>query len=1739
MTVDAEVNAQDARVQVLRLIDFLTEYDAQRNKPVRNIADYGLFRLTKSALPPHDSVQLRASENEWLGVDFDDLPVAPEIPDELRDVVASGRPLSPSSRPIVTVPLPAFQDQDKSEPDSEVAEQFSEEERERQLTDYQELVALAEAWIQDTWEPWSHEHAVVSAVKRLHRNVFEQRERLILDRESAELVWGFGRARWSVDGYVVDHPLVTVPVEISLDPESQRLSITPAGQAEVEIRYLAGLDIYDRPSVTAAREAAAELDLDPWDPKESSELFLRLARALDNDGTVVAEAGTPGANLVVDGSWTLYLRPRVPDSQGFLNDMRAIYLADGTIPEPLRDIVSSAAHVSVAANYMDSHDSATPVVPDPLLLPLATNEEQKRILELAQTHPGVTVQGPPGTGKSHTIANLISHYAAYGQRVLVVAEKEQALRVLADKIPSGIRDLTVSVLGADEESRKTLEKSVMTIQSTVGSLDTRSADETISRLRLDLDAANRGIASTTTDMLRGRQAEIDTAPGSWMAGENPSPQIAADWVRQNIASYAAIPDVLELSAQVPLSATEYAEYLGLLSSVGIVSADQALTALPTISEIPTTAELANLIKTVSEGRGRAEAVRSTFTDWLLFTTASQDTIRAVRSLAHEYCAALESLESSPYAVKLASLSDDLLRQELAEYFNALTDLRQQAIEHRRALMASVIELEKPATQELLGRIAEAHRQLSSSGKLGLFDRQHKKSLAAFTIDGRVPLSTEDAALCLAATLLDLVRQHISRLFINQSPSAHQVGLSPRPEDDVVAELQHLHDLLELPNRRHQLALRLRDVGIRFTDLGSAEQTRRLVLDIDEAMHHFAAAESRASIESLEASLKSGGNRLDASPLWSQLLDSVQELDVERWSRVRDELIRTTALVEPARRLKDLHSTLVGAAPKWAAVLSSAPDEAPAADTIKGAWQCRQLDCWVTSRTSETSPAQLQSRIDDLVRQRQRTVAALVEALAWRRLADNLGPKQRQALQGYLKAVTRYGKTGGKYAQRWIREMREALNDSKDAVPVWIMTTSRALTSFRPADVPPFDVLIVDEASQIGFEALPLLSLAKKAIVVGDEKQTSPEHVGLDRQKIFDIMDDHLADVPKYRTLFDPDNSLYDLATQKFATPVMLSEHFRCLPEIIAFSNAQAYNLKIIPLRDQPPRPGWVPLGVLRVMDGYREGDANEPEALQVVNLIAEMCDDEQYDGMTFGVVTLLGSTQAKLIWEKLYDRLGPEQFEERKIRCGEAANFQGDERDVIVISTVVAIDPNHTSTRFGAMTGIKDLRKINVAASRARNQMWVVTSVDPEMLPAGDFRAALIRHCSAYSGEAPQQDEILDACESEFEKRVVNELLNRGYKAVEVQKTVGRYRLDIVVSGPERRLAIECDGDRWHGPDVWYQDRARQEVLERAGWTFERIRGSAYFRDPNAAMASVWSHLDSLGIPTGDAWMGGPRSSLVREVSVADLPAAATESELGTAGEFVDDMTAADFDWDEFLESLDAPANLGSGITDEPRQEPAAGEPSPAVEVQDDQVPAEDEVFAEPMIDQDEGTAASQTGQDSTPSTEYVSLAPYEPWPLVSKPPVTDRNIPHIQQGLVEIIRHEGPMIARQAYLRYQQATGGQRVGKSLQSIFNVAASRALRSGAIARLDDGVQGVVGATLYIPEQEPVRVRQLGPRTIFEVPKSELTALFELVSGRGVSEWDLDREVLNALGLKRLTKRTTDYLQECRGYTYRTM
>jgi very-short-patch-repair endonuclease len=111
----------------------------------------------------------------------------------------------------------------------------------------------------------------------------------------------------------------------------------------------------------------------------------------------------------------------------------------------------------------------------------------------------------------------------------------------------------------------------------------------------------------------------------------------------------------------------------------------------------------------------------------------------------------------------------------------------------------------------------------------------------------------------------------------------------------------------------------------------------------------------------------------------------------------------------------------------------------------------------------------------------------------------------------------------------------------------------------------------------------------------------------------------------------------------------------------------------------------------------------------------------------------------------------------------------------------------------------------------------------------------------AYEGEVGKT-------ESEFERQILKCLTNSGYH-VRTQWQVGYYRIDLVVEGGGKRLAIECDGDRYHPIEKLADDIARQTVLERLGWHFIRVRGSAFYRDADAAMKPVFDRLSEMEIP--------------------------------------------------------------------------------------------------------------------------------------------------------------------------------------------------------------------------------------------------------------------------------------------------
>src|SRR5262245_27529192 len=183
-------------------------------------------------------------------------------------------------------------------------------------------------------------------------------------------------------------------------------------------------------------------------------------------------------------------------------------------------------------------------------------------------------------------------------------------------------------------------------------------------------------------------------------------------------------------------------------------------------------------------------------------------------------------------------------------------------------------------------------------------------------------------------------------------------------------------------------------------------------------------------------------------------------------------------------------------------------------------------------------------------------------------------------------------------------------DAAGAVPCWIMSHAR-ISESMPAEIGGFDLVIVDEASQSNLWALPAILRGKKILVVGDDKQVSPDGGFIASEHILSLRQRFLEEQP-YQAEMTPEKSLYDLAARVFsAHAVMLREHFRCAPPIIGYANRVFYKGGIQPLRIPAATERLdPPLVDIYVADGKRDArDCNVREAEVIANEVAAILHD--------------------------------------------------------------------------------------------------------------------------------------------------------------------------------------------------------------------------------------------------------------------------------------------------------------------------------------------------------------------------------------------------------------------------------------------------------------------------------------------------------------------------------------------------
>ncbi len=361
------------------------------------------------------------------------------------------------------------------------------------------------------------------------------------------------------------------------------------------------------------------------------------------------------------------------------------------------------------------------------------------------------------------------------------------------------------------------------------------------------------------------------------------------------------------------------------------------------------------------------------------------------------------------------------------------------------------------------------------------------------------------------------------------------------------------------------------------------------------------------------------------------------------------------------------------------------------------------------------------------------------------------------------------------------------------------------------------------------------------MIVGDDKQVSPTAAFIPEKQMDQLRHNFLTE-QLFPELLLPDISVYELAYAMFPSQrIMLTEHFRCVEPIIRFSMQQFYDNQLIPLRIPKASEKFTP-PLVDVYCQYAQRDErrkiNEVEAEAIVAEIKELVSNQEYNGRSIGIVSLIGAYQAKYIQEQLLRELGEDVFQQYKIACGDATTFQGKERDIMFLSMVVGAGQGAVMNRRDAE------QRMNVALSRARDRMYLYRSIqESDLRHENDLRLKILQH---FANPMPQQQTIdnpIDLCDSGFERDVYNRLIEKDYN-VTPQVKVGAFSIDLVVEGEnDRRLAIELDGDEYHPPEQWMADWNRQRTMERVGWTFWRCWGSSYTINPEGCIDELLSVL--------------------------------------------------------------------------------------------------------------------------------------------------------------------------------------------------------------------------------------------------------------------------------------------------------
>jgi hypothetical protein len=1214
------------------------------------------------------------------------------------------------------------------------------------------------------------------------------------------LYLALGSLVWELDGRPLRSPLVLVPVVLT--PASRdgayRIALDEAGSSTPNYCLLEKLRQLHGVVVPTLTDAGGEQGVS----LESAMEALRVA--LVGHGLPYRVEPTADLAILQFAKFRLW-----KDLDEHWADFAENPLVAHLVHQPTEPFTDPVVH---SAAHADLDELAAQ-------LPVPADASQLRAVAEAAAGRTFVLEGPPGTGKSQTITNLLTKAVADGKRVLFVAEKRAALDVVARRLEAvgmgpfalDLHDKGSRASTVRAQIRAALEHAVGVDEQGLAAdgENLRSARRTLARYADRLHAANAAglslYSARTAELTAGTDVPPLPVPEHVVALAHPDTFTA---IRRALA---LLPDIADLTRPSPRHAWAFVD----TPQVDPLTVQESARAVDAaIRELPTTGLLAGALR------------------W----ARTPDDLDALAHLLAGPAIGLDVLDETPTELWTAATS--AMQGEVAAFVAfrhpGLDVVRPEAL--ALPLSELYVRAQTAAASNWFGRRGRLKKVRAELDPYLLPDAAVKPREVPALVEG----------LWHAQTGMRAVAERAAGIPGLLVPEDWNPFLDPGLIDREVAWLRRAGAVIDGDGPFH-VALRKLIVAGETADPAAAAAVARL----------------RDALSALLAACATPPARLAA---WTG-----DDGLVLRWTMTRPERGVEHPRLNSLRRWVSFLDTLE---PLRAAALEDArtlliTGAVPADDAVR-AFDRGVAEASVNERADATGLDVFDPDAHDKAIARFTAASRAVRAhltsalpakvLAGRPFDPATGTGQVGALQREL-ARQRRG--------LGVRGLLGQYGELITAVMPCVLVSPDSVARFFPAQAGLFDLVVFDEASQIRVaDAVGALGRAKAAVVVGDSRQMPPTSFAEPSSA-----SDDSWDFPESFERVEDEESILSECVQARVPRQWLSWHYRSQDEsLIAFSNAQYYENRLssfpAPTHGRPsPEPAGRGVSLVRVNGTFlRSGSGrmlrtNPVEAEAVVAEIRRRFALSAGEPPSIGVVTF--NAQQRTLIETLLRDADDDRLAEALDRTdGEGLfvknleNVQGDERDVVFFSTGFSVnDKGQLPLNFGPLNRTGGERRLNVAVTRARRQVVVFSSFDPEQLRAEETSSVGIKHLRAYLDLAELGTDVLPrdarraATIDRHREEVAAALRARGLQ-VTTDVGLSDFRIDLSVCRPGDSstpvMAVLLDGPAW---------AARQTVGDRDGLPVEVLGGMLR-----------WPVVERVWLPE---WLAHPAAVVDRLVAAA------------------------------------------------------------------------------------------------------------------------------------------------------------------------------------------------------------------------------------------------------------------------------